>query len=165
MNRPILWATLAVLSVAVIWTLVPGRSQPAGAPKVPVAGRVLVNGKPAAGVTVRFQSDDGELAGQDRQPVATTDDQGNFQLSSHGNADGAAPGNYVVTFFWPTNPIKADKDRLRGRFMNAAQSRFKVSIGQDTALPPFELEIPEAMLLPADEAATKNSSALPPPPP
>lgn len=122
-----------------------------GAKKYPVSGSVTVNGQPAAGVVVRFVSSDASLAGQDRQPVAVAGPDGRFELSSFGDNDGAAAGEYAVTFFWPVNLMTMDRDRLQGKFADPKKSEVRVTIpAEPTALPPFALTVPPGEVLKGD---------------
>lgn len=121
-----------------------------GAPKYAVSGRVTVNGRPGALMVVRFISANEKLAGQDRQPVATADMDGRFQLSSFGGNDGAAEGDYAVVFYWPDDLLAPKKDRLQGRFGSPDKSPFRATIPpKATELPPFELQLPPKDVLPA----------------
>lgn len=63
----------------------------------PVSGTVKMFGKPLAGATVSF-------APQGDQPTAyaTTDAEGNFQLTTYEFGDGAAEGQYKVVISKPT---------------------------------------------------------------
>jgi hypothetical protein len=59
---------------------------------VKVTGTVTYNGEPVPGATVAFspKAKDGHAA------AGTTDDSGNFTLSTFGSGDGAVPGSYYV---------------------------------------------------------------------
>jgi hypothetical protein len=62
--------------------------------KVKVNGVVLLDGKPVEGATVTFlpvNTDKGKMA------FGSTDKEGNFQLTTKTNNDGAFPGEYKVT--------------------------------------------------------------------
>ena len=74
-----------------------------GSKTVPVTGSVTLDGKTVAGANVVFTSEDGKLTYN-----GTTDDSGNFSLSS-GETTGAAPGNYkVVVTKYPNMAVGAD---------------------------------------------------------
>ncbi|MEM9703695.1 MAG: hypothetical protein AAF907_14750, partial [Planctomycetota bacterium] len=146
-NRWLL-AFLGALLLVVIAAYFPWPEATPGAHKYDVTGIVLVNGEPASGLTVRLHGKNRELMNQDRLPVGMTDSDGRFQLSSFGGNDGAAEGEYAVTFFWPTNVFEPTTDRLGGRFQNPAESKFLVVIPPEpTELPPFEITLPERELL------------------
>lgn len=68
---------------------------------VPVTGRVLVDGKPAAGAAIAFHPAD---ASNGTHPVAQVDANGDFQLTTIRSGDGARPGDYRVTLTWYVSP-------------------------------------------------------------
>jgi len=68
---------------------------------VPVSGRVLVDGKPAAGAAIVFHPAD---AANGTHPVAQADANGDFRLTTIRSGDGAAPGAYRVTLTWYVSP-------------------------------------------------------------
>src|SRR5262245_1271838 len=87
--------------VLLLFCLAPGCSDGAvGLKTYPVRGSVLVNGEPAKGMVVTFQNTDKNAPGNAVHPVAVTDDQGKFALSTNADKDGAPEGEYVVLFFW-----------------------------------------------------------------
>jgi hypothetical protein len=140
--------TLTLLAAAALALTGCGRQ---GAPKYKVTGVVTVNGKPASGMVLRFVSSDESLVGQDRQPVAVAGPDGRFELSSFGGNDGAAAGEYTVTFFWPANLLTMDRDRLQGRFADPKTSAHRVTVpAAETELPPFALTVPADQLLKGD---------------
>ncbi len=63
-----------------------------GIPVAPTEGVVLLDGKPAAGVSVVFRQ-----AGLSMVASGKTDKQGHFQLSTYGEDDGAPVGECVAT--------------------------------------------------------------------
>jgi hypothetical protein len=67
----------------------PGSGRPATAP---VRGRVTLAGQPIAGATVTFL-----CSGAPRLAVGTTDEQGNYRLTTYEPNDGAVIGTHVVT--------------------------------------------------------------------
>lgn len=136
-----------------------GCSKGQGAPKYPVSGTVLVNGNPAAYMIVRFHAPGQGLVGQDAQPAAVCDNQGRFKLSSFGDNDGAAAADYIVTFYWPTNPITASSDRLQGMFASMESSEYLVSVTPETTeLPPFDLELDPEQILPPETISLPDMS-------
>ena len=70
-------------------------------PLVPFSGRVLVDGKPAAGAAIAFHPAD---ASNGTHPVAQVDVNGDFQLTTIRSGDGALPGEYRVTLTWYVSP-------------------------------------------------------------
>ena len=74
-----------------------------GGKTVPVSGVATLDGKAVGGATVVFTSEDGKTTYN-----GTTDDSGNFTLSS-GETTGAAPGNYkVMVTKYPKVTVGAD---------------------------------------------------------
>ena len=67
-------------------------------PVYKVHGQVLVDGKPAAQAQVLLHPT--ESGTDELRPAGQTDDQGNFQLTSFVNGDGAPEGDYAVTVTW-----------------------------------------------------------------
>lgn len=118
----------------------------------PVRGSVLVNGKPAEGVTVVFslQND------TDREPLrpsAGTLADGSFEISTYLTKDravkvGAPAGSYVVSCFWlPPNAGSMGAgqevpDRLQGKYINPKNSTLRADVPEHAVeLPPFQLEV------------------------
>lgn len=83
-------------SVAFLLTLLPvlllGCGGDAPAPTVPVTGRLTFEGKPVAGASIDF------VPGEGRAPaIAITDENGEFELSTFSQGDGAVIGTHTVT--------------------------------------------------------------------
>lgn len=70
---------------------------------VPVSGTVTLRGKALADASVVFTPTDGKV-----NPRGTTDESGNFKLSTYGTDDGAPVGTYKVTV--AVNLAKQDAD-------------------------------------------------------
>ena len=112
--------------------------------RYPVAGSVTVAGKPAGGLFVNFNL---EAGGDPRAPTLvtiSTDAEGKFAVSQNSPGDGLAPGDYAVTFLWPPGgdiDAQPKDDQLRGRYLDAKVSKFRVKIEpRSNDLPPFELK-------------------------
>ena len=111
----------------------------------PVAGTVLLKGKPAAGVRVRFHPkfDMGTIK---FTPSGLTDKQGRFTLSTAAAGDGAPPGDYAVSFDWPQVTsdragLEIEVDAWKGRYADPAAGRWLATVRtQDNQLEPFRLE-------------------------
>lgn len=106
------WLGLAVFVVA------GGCGKPAKL--VPASGVVLINGKPAAGISVQFLPED--VKGEKRPTsFALTDDEGKFVLKTYQGKDGAVPGSHVVLLADtledrpPQGQIAKTKSRLSGK--------------------------------------------------
>lgn len=112
-----------------------------GLQKYPVTGTVLVDGKPAGEVRVYFVKVGAGGTSNADYPVGVTDADGRFALSTNGKNDGAVAGDYVVLFEWPEANGPGAKDRLVGKYMNAAESEHRVTISeQENILDAFELQ-------------------------
>jgi hypothetical protein len=111
-----------------------------------VSGTVLVKGRPAAGVKVKFhpQFDMGSVK---FAPSGETGKDGRFTLSTAAPSDGAPPGDYVVTFeLLRGGADKAGRDIevdvWKGKYNDPAASTFKVTVkkGGENTLDAFHLE-------------------------
>ena len=87
---------------------------------VPVAGKVLYNGKPLPFGNVMFQPDRGQAAVGDIQA------DGSFTLSSYGPNDGAVPGKHSVSVscYEGHRPGKASGDSLGKLLIPLKYTRF-----------------------------------------
>jgi len=113
-----------------------------GLVKFQVQGSVEINGEPQKGVAIVFNHTDPTVTKNAARPVAVTDANGEFTLSTNGPGDGAVEGKYIVTFFWPQGGTSS-RDFLKGKYVNKDNSSFEITVTpQDTILPPFELEAP-----------------------
>jgi hypothetical protein len=106
----------------------------------PVTGRVLVAGKPAAGVEVRLHPLNQAAGPGVATPRATTDRNGNFKLRADDAREGAPDGQYHVTLSWPSGSGGAD--RLGGVYSEPGGSGLTAVIDAGTtALPPFDVKV------------------------
>jgi hypothetical protein len=112
-----------------------------GPPLHPVSGVVRVNGQPAERVTVNFHRTDQAVTGNAAHPNAITDADGRFRMSTDREGDGAAAGEYVVTFTWQSDPdSERAKDLFAGKYRNPKTSKFRATVGDGaTGLEPFDL--------------------------
>src|SRR5262245_18770575 len=68
----------------------------------PVTGKVLYDGKPAAGVKVFLLPTSAPMIPQiPSNPHGTTGPDGSFTLTTFKDRDGAAEGGYQVILLWP----------------------------------------------------------------
>jgi hypothetical protein len=111
-------------------------------PVYPVTGKVVFEGRPAAGAVVQFhpqdKSDKSPLV-----PVGQAGADGSFRLTTYVHEDGAPAGRYAVTVFWGV-PSKGgdnfDRVLVPGRYLNPATSGLTAEVpGRATDLPPFKL--------------------------
>ena len=73
---------------------------------VPVSGKILFKGQPVEGARVGFHSQ----GSSPRVASGTTDSQGQFKLTTFDTADGAVPGEHVVTIFKPEETAAAQEE-------------------------------------------------------
>jgi hypothetical protein len=114
-------------------------------PVFPVAGKVLVDGKPAKDAYLVFYPTNAAdtLA---PKPTAVADEQGNLIVTTYMTGDGAPAGEYKVGIEWPkmTNQfgrIKPSGDQLGGKFKDAATSKWTVRITEGpNTLPDFDIK-------------------------
>lgn len=116
--------------------------------RVPVDGKLLVEGGPAAGARVVFYPKDDALKGSGMPtPGGTTEEDGTFRLTSYEPGDGAPVGDYVVTVVWREEVPEGQsldtfqpKDRLNGRYASPEKSGLEVSVPEGGGtLPPIEI--------------------------
>jgi hypothetical protein len=118
----------------------------------PVRGHVLVNGKPAEGVSVVFYPVD-DPDPKPVMPSAIVQADGSFELKSYVVQDrvlkdGAPAGHYQVTCVWYppdlqkyVNAMMPLPDKLQGRYSDPKTSGLRADVPeQSTELPPFELK-------------------------
>lgn len=74
----------------------------------PVSGNVKMSGSPLADATVAFVGD-----GEQPTATATTDADGNYELTTYESGDGAAEGNYKVVIS-KSPPVAASKQTESG---------------------------------------------------
>ena len=114
-------------------------------PLAKVTGKVLDNGEPVVRAKVAFHpvlpSTDPPLI-----PSAMTDEQGQFQLTTYVQSDGAPPGEYRVTLSCPVLPspkaagIQLPVDKYKGRFSNPEKSKWTVTVNEgENSLDPFDV--------------------------
>ena len=111
----------------------------------PVAGTVLVKGKPAAGVTVTFHPKF-DMGAVKFTPLGLTDKDGRFTLTTAAAGDGAPPGDYAVTFEMLRGG--ADKmgrdievDAWKGKYADLAAGKWPATVKSgENQLEPFRLD-------------------------
>jgi hypothetical protein len=109
-------------------------------PPHPVSGRIVVNGQPADKADILFFHA-GDWGEKTIIPIARTDDDGTFKLSTYDTEDGAPNGEYEITIVWPAYRHGRDigPDRLGGKYAKRGNG-LKATIETSTnVLPPFEL--------------------------
>src|SRR5947209_451117 len=94
----------------------------------PVRGEVFVKGRPAEGALVVFHpvAAHDPAAGRPRGIVAA---DGSFQLSTYTKADGAPPGDYIVTINWLDHDKRKEEqvpDKLKGHYTSPNTSKLRI---------------------------------------
>jgi hypothetical protein len=133
--RGTVWGSLVAVSL-------PECGQPAApttdSPAHPVGGRVMVDGKPAAGVEVHLYPLNRYREAGVARPRGTTDRDGGFRLVTGEGKEGAPSGQYHVTLVWPAGGGGAD--RFGGAYAEPDGSGLTALIDDGTAeLPTFNV--------------------------
>lgn len=81
----------------------------------PVKGVVLLDGRPLANASVQFVPD-----GSGRDATGTTNDQGEFVMSTFDPRDGVAPGTYKIVISPPVGEVDTTRYESAGDAMTAA---------------------------------------------
>jgi hypothetical protein len=152
------WLVVALAIVA------GGCGSPAGL--VPVAGKVLYRGEPAAGAVVYFHRE--QAPGGTHQPIPSgiVEDDGSFYLTCDGLGDGCPPGKYAVLVEWKgkaasdaapqpkpargktkakvvqvnRRTARSGVDRLKGRYFDISKPLLHAEVVPGSSpLPAFEL--------------------------
>jgi hypothetical protein len=108
----------------------------------PVEGKVLFDGRPAAGATVQFHP----TGANDKEPIvpqAQVGTDGTFRLTTFEFEDGAPAGHYAITVFWGL-PSKGgdgiERILVPARYLNPDTSGLTADVPeQESKLKPFLL--------------------------
>ena len=128
---------------------------------VPVKGKLLIGGKPAARANVVLHPADPRVV---VRPVAFTEADGSFRLMTYGVDDGAPVGNYVVTIFWRDESIPFDgctgeglvkHDQLLGAYFDSRKSPLRATIHPG----PNEIVIEADAVIANDSVDARSSRA------
>lgn len=114
----------------------------------PVTGKVVYDGKPAAGVEVTLLPTDAPMVPRiPRNPHAVTGADGRFSITTYAEGDGAAEGGYMVVLSWPVKETKSetgsdeatDTDRLMGWY-DGTHTKYSLRVkAESNELPVFDL--------------------------
>jgi hypothetical protein len=134
---------LAIITLPLLLLAVVGCG-PTALPPMPISGSVkTVDGQPCVNALVVFHPKDKERVNA-AKPVATTDAEGRFQLTTFALNDGAIPGEYGVTIVWPSVGGESSElslsgegksvspDQLNGNYGNPAAPLIKVTVSAKT---------------------------------
>jgi hypothetical protein len=160
MTLPLTRRTAGRLFVALFVLAVPacGGSDVPMQKTVKVTGRVMLDGKPAAGVDVRLIPVDKTNFKLNETPLGTADADGRVVFTTYYTGDGAPAGEYQVVIAYPDQvPEEPEGDETAGAiaaakakkggagkrfpavYQNPQKSGLKVTVSQPGELPPFEL--------------------------
>jgi hypothetical protein len=113
-------------SVAMIWAfsllIMAGCSEESGPACFPVHGRVFYDNQPLAEAMVVFHPLDAESP-QVLRPLACTDQEGRFELTTLMPRDGAPAGDYAITV--ELRELKADGDEMVRDGPNLLPDRYR----------------------------------------
>jgi hypothetical protein len=134
-------------ATVLLWTLAAGLSACSSQDRVrlePIRGQVLFNGRPLDRALVAFNPV-GEYPPELPKPIAYTDAEGRFKMTTNQASDGVRAGDYVVTVEWREKSRSGvekigGKNLLPVRYSKAESSplRCAVTAGQNE-LPAFQL--------------------------
>lgn len=133
-QRALLVAVLPLVIIALALSGCGSSKVPGEVPTFPVAGKLAFKGKPAVGafVVLHPQSTDPNAP----RPRATVQSDGTFALSSFREADGAPPGEYVLTAQWnkivksSNGDAGAGPNVLPAKYAKPSSSPVKVRIAE-----------------------------------
>lgn len=123
--------TPALVSFLLCLLVLPSCNDDSGRPKrYPATGRVLVDGAGAAGIKVRLHPVDRLHDVDALNPSGATDADGAYRLGTYEDDDGAPPGRYKATLFWPDRPPGPGfaNDLFSGAYSKPETSAFEVAI-------------------------------------
>lgn len=117
---------------------------------IPINGTVKTkDGQPCNSALVVLHPQESKRL-NDPKPVATTDGEGRFKLTTFAENDGATPGDYGVTIVWPGTGNKEAElslssegasvgaDQLNGNYGDPAKPLIKVTVSKTS---PSELSL------------------------
>lgn len=105
-------------------------------PTHPVAGKIAMDGKPLAGVTVTFHSLNPETETYNYVCDGLTDETGRYQMSTYGKFDGCPVGEFVVTVVKTGKGYYdgdvPEKNQLPEKYATPKTTPLKITIGEGT---------------------------------
>ena len=103
-----------VMTVATSSAALAGCGNSAGL--IPVSGKVLYRGEPAAGAVVYFHRQGPSAASPHPIPTGIAQDDGTFSLNCDGVGDGCPPGKYAVLVEWKgqAGPLRPPQPKPSG---------------------------------------------------
>ncbi len=100
---------------------------------VPATGKVTVNGEIPKGGIVKLFSTQGDIDARASRPSGIVTDEGTYTLTTYDYGDGAPPGEYTFTLYWPENPLGGgmSPDRLGTFYATPKTSPLKITVKED----------------------------------
>lgn len=127
-SRTFTWIALSVMGLIGC-----GPTGPQGGPRVetiPVTGKVIVDGAPAAYLRVLAVPNDAAGAlPMDSACITTT--EGMFSLSTYESGDGVPVGSYKLIFSWGQINLMNGQysgDKFKGKYSDASKSEYSLTI-------------------------------------
>jgi hypothetical protein len=114
-------------------------------PRFPVRGQVLQAGKPIADaiVTLHPSSSSPDLT---QRPIAYSDAEGRFSMTTFETGDGAPTGKYAITVEWRAprtvgeEVIRDGRNLLPPRYSEPETSKLNVNVTEgDNEIPPIDI--------------------------
>lgn len=139
---------LSLILVIAIQSLAAGCSNGKLTPPktVPVSGSVTQNGKPLAGVRVKFHPQF-KMGKHEFIPYGETGTDGKYVLNTGVVGNGAPKGDYLVTLEMPyidvdpKDGLEAEVDRLKGAYSDPAKSEWTITLKEGAnILEPFQIK-------------------------
>ncbi|VTS06907.1 hypothetical protein [Tuwongella immobilis] len=134
-----------ILLVGMLLTVGCQDSLPPRDPVVPVSGSVRFQGAAVAGGAITFHPAQSVENPRATRSLGSIDKDGNYQLTTYDTHDGAPPGEYVVTIYWPGklpagSPIgEVGPDRLKGKYANPKTTKLKATVKDSPNTIDFDL--------------------------
>ena len=125
-------------------------------PVYPVRGKVLLDGKPAKGASLKFIATNPTEKTKWMIPKGIADEGGNYQLDTYASGDGAPEGEYSVFVNWPS-PEEGEVDtapenleEIRDKYADRKNPQLHATVqlaseneSGEIIIPAFELSVDE----------------------
>lgn len=99
-----------------------------------IKGTVTVDGKPVPEIQVALHDKAGPDNKQPTYPQGFTDADGNIQISTYAQGDGAPAGDYNVTFSWQVLNVMSRSysgpDKLNKKYSDPKTTPFSLTLGE-----------------------------------
>jgi hypothetical protein len=111
-----------------------------------LTGMVTVDGKPAHRMIVQLTHLDPQIGERERYVSSKSNEAGEFIFGDRADGtpsgfQGAVAGKYAVTFSWMSSDEIDAVDQLKGRFAEASQSKFEVTVPVEPTAAPLVFAI------------------------